>query len=106
ALRLGLSPPGDPVHAGGLARAHHLHVPPGFLAGGPAQAIERRPSRSARITLRPSVSMKPLRLNCERVSDTVSRVEPMRLAISWWVIFTPRTRPRLFSMPCSEPRRR
>ena len=38
--------------------------------------------------MRPSVWISPLRLNCDSVSDTVSRVDPIRLAISWWVIFS------------------
>ena len=80
----------------------------GQCGRGPApptvSASARRPSGSARMTLRPSVWIRPLRLNCERVSDTVSRVEPMRFAISWCVILRPTTVPRSCSMPCSWPR--
>jgi len=45
-------------------------------------ASARSPSWSARMTRRPSVWIRPLRLNCESVSETVSRVEPIRFAIS------------------------
>jgi hypothetical protein len=48
----------------------------------PNYASAFRPSRSTTMMRRPSLSIRPLRLNCDRVNETVSRVEPIKFAIS------------------------
>src|SRR5947207_2173215 len=51
------------------------------------------------MTLRPSVAIRRRRLNCDSVSETVSRVEPIRLASSWCVILSATSVPRASSTP-------